>query len=122
MGASDPVLSYEVLDRSTSTKLALNIWLDGWDLNLSIAQARANTPEAKLKWRAGGGVVPMHVVQAAEDIVSPPEVGSALLAKDFPHRVSVSVVERAAHALLPEQPEAVAAAVLGFLQRRTRAS
>lgn len=93
------------------------VWIEGWDPTLAMAQSRANTVEAKEKWRAGGGVVPMHVVQASEDIVSPPEVGSALLRADFPDRVTVSIVENAGHALLPEQPYAVAAAVLGFLSR-----
>lgn len=94
-----------------------DVWLDGWDLNVSIAQNRANTEEAKAIWREGGGLVPMHVVQASDDIVSPPEVGSALLQADFPDRVTVSVVENAGHALLPEQPDAVAEAVLAFLGR-----
>ena len=94
-----------------------DIWVEGWDLNVSIAQNRANTEEAKEIWREGGGVVPMHVVQAEEDIVSPPEFGSALLKADFPDRVTVSLVKNAAHALLPEQPDAVANAVLDFLGR-----
>ncbi len=93
------------------------MWPGGWDTSLAIAQDGANTVEAKQRWRAGGGIVPMHVIQAASDAVSQPEVGSALLATDFPDRVSVTVVEKAVHALLPEQPEAVAEAVLGFLAK-----
>ena len=92
-------------------------WLEGWDPRLGLAQTIVNTVEAKEKWRAGGGVLPMHVVQASEDVVSPPEVGSALLLADFPDRVTVSVVDNAGHALLPERPAAVAAAVLDFLGR-----
>lgn len=94
-----------------------DIWLDGWDLSVSIAQNRANTEEAKEIWRDGGGAVPMHVVQAEDDIVSPPELDSALLKRDSLDRVTVSVIQNAALALLPEQPAAVAKAVLEFLGR-----
>lgn len=89
------------------------MWPGGWDATLAIAQDGANTVEAKQRWRAGGGIAPMHAIEAASDVVSPPEVGSALLSTDFPDRVSVTVVEKAGHALLPEQPEAA----LGFLAK-----
>lgn len=94
-----------------------NVWPGGWHTSLAIAQDGADTVEVNQRWRAGGGIVPMHVIQAASDVVSPPGVGSALLAADFPDRVFVTVVEKAGHALLPEQPEAVAEAVLRFLAK-----
>ncbi len=94
------------------------VWLDGWgDLALGIAQTNANPREAVPTWYAAGGIVPMFVVQAEFDATAPAEDSSAILLRDFPDRVEVATVTNAGHAMLPEQPEQVAAAVLDFLSR-----
>ena len=45
-----------------------------------------------------------------------PENGKRLAA-EFPDRVKLVEISKAAHALLPEQPEQVANAVLAYLRR-----
>ena len=53
--------------------------------------------------------------QAAEDRIAP--IANAHdLARRFPDRVRIVEIPRAGHALLPEQPEAVAAALLAWLR------
>ncbi|MGH0031368.1 MAG: alpha/beta fold hydrolase [Myxococcota bacterium] len=86
-------------------------WMRGWYPLAGLAQSGANqTPWAE--WGAGGSA-PVLVVQPAEDAVAPR--GGPELARRFPERVTLVSVPRAGHALLPEQPEAVARAVLAFL-------
>ena len=67
-------------------------------------------------WWSGGGA-PMLVVQGLDDRIAPPANGRAL--RD--ERVNTTLIELdgAGHALLPEQPDAIGAAVLDFLQQRT---
>jgi len=63
---------------------------------------------------AGGGVVPMLVVQGLDDFMAPPENGRDLLTS-FGDRVRLVEIADAGHGLLVEKPEDVAAAVLEFL-------
>ncbi len=66
-------------------------------------------------WDAGGKDV--LVVQPADDVMAVVENAERLVATD-PDRVHMVVVADAGHALLPEQPAAVADAVLEWLRRR----
>jgi pimeloyl-ACP methyl ester carboxylesterase len=56
------------------------------------------------------------VVQPAEDVIAPAQNAERLRAA-APDRIEVLTVPRAGHALLPEQPAAVSAALLGWLAR-----
>jgi len=67
-------------------------------------------------WEAAGGV-PMLVVQPTKDRIAPKEETADVLKARFPDQVEVVVVENAGHALLPEQPEAIAEAILAFLAK-----
>lgn len=64
-----------------------------------------------------GGRAPMLAVQPADDVLAVPANADALV-KAVGDRVEVVVIPDAGHALLPEQPEAVADAVIGWLDRR----
>jgi len=66
------------------------------------------------EWLAGGTAL-LLVVQAAGDRIAPEQDASDELEKDLGDRDQVVVIENAGHALLPEQPEKIAEAVLGFL-------
>ena len=66
------------------------------------------------EWWAGGSA-PMLVVQGADDRAAPPQNGHQL-AGEYPDRVTVVDVPRAGHAMMIEQPGAVAEAVAGFLR------
>ena len=89
------------------------IWLRGWNATAAIAQQVAGraTPVGEW-WRAGGA--PVMLVQAAEDPVAPAGNAEALR-RDIGQRLSLVTLAHASHAILPEQPTAVAAAVLAWL-------
>ena len=90
------------------------VWLSGWYPDVKKAQRAATdaTPQAEW-WQAGN--VPLLDVQPDSDVMIPPE--SATRYRDeLGERVSISCIPGAGHALLPEQPEAVALALLGFMR------
>ncbi len=75
-----------------------------------LAAMRAEEDDA---WLAGGSAR-ILVVQGADDRIAPPENGYRLRAR-WPERVEVVDIPRAAHAVLLEQPDTVAEAIIGFL-------
>jgi pimeloyl-ACP methyl ester carboxylesterase len=87
-------------------------WMRGWYPWAGLAQARATARTPREEWTHGGSA-PMLVVQPAHDAPAPD--GAARLARRFPERVSVVSLPDAGHALLPEQPAAVARIVLEHL-------
>ncbi len=96
--------------------LAPDFWLNGWHGEAARFQSRAvrRTPEDK--WRAAGGEAPILIIQGAEDRIAPAGIASDLLKSEFPERVQVVTVDDAGHALLPEQPTAIAGALIAFLK------
>jgi pimeloyl-ACP methyl ester carboxylesterase len=74
----------------------------------------ANRATPVAKWWAGGGRVPMLVMQGLDDIIAPPANGRALR-DEFPDRVKLVEIPNAGHALLFEQPERIAAEIMVFL-------
>lgn len=89
------------------------VWIDGWHPEVAAAQARAVQSISVDNWWLGG-TAPMLVVQGLDDRVAPTANGRSL-AEERP-TVTLVELENAGHALLPEQPEAIAAAVLDFLR------
>ena len=63
----------------------------------------------------GGGTVPLLDLQAEFDPFKPPEKREEMR-QDFGARVSTALVRNASHALIPEQPHAVAQAVLAWMK------
>jgi pimeloyl-ACP methyl ester carboxylesterase len=59
--------------------------------------------------------VPVLVVQPMQDVLAPAE-NAERLRKEGGDRVRVAYVDRAGHALLPEQPDAVASNILAYLR------
>lgn len=91
-----------------------SVWLDGWWRGVAHAQSISGIkPE---EWWAAGGK-PMLVVQGLEDGIAPPENGRDLKAL-YPDRVTLVELAHAAHAMLPEQPAAIAEAVIGWLKEK----
>ncbi|MDF3883021.1 alpha/beta fold hydrolase [Cupriavidus basilensis] len=85
------------------------IWLDGWYPAVKAIQNAA--------WRAtpvddyfSAGTAPLLDVQALQDTVAP-RTFSHVLKEALGDRVTVAHVDRAGHALIPEQPGAVAMAL-----------
>lgn len=91
-------------------------WTRGWHTKTAIAQGKAVAASAgDDSWHCAGGV-PMLIVQPMQDRIAPIENAYALRDK-CPQEVEIVEIENAGHALLPEQPEAVAEAVLAFLAK-----
>ncbi|MEM7274320.1 MAG: alpha/beta fold hydrolase [Actinomycetota bacterium] len=91
------------------------VWVDGWRPVLATAQLEAKQRTPTESWSAGGAVDALIVRPADDRIVS--AESTRLLANELGGKVSVVEVPGAAHALLPEQPEAVAISVLTWLRR-----
>jgi pimeloyl-ACP methyl ester carboxylesterase len=94
-----------------------SVWLDGWyPEGKAVQQAALVGATTDDWWHANDA--PMLVVQGLQDRAAPPENGR-LLARDRPAPTTLVEVDGAGHALLPEQPDAVRAAVLPFLATHT---
>lgn len=94
------------------------VWLDGWHAEVGFAQATANHATPIEEWW-GGGQAPMLVLQGDHDVIAPPANGEHLRAS-YGERVELVTLTNAGHALLPEQPEAIAANILAWLDRMER--
>ena len=91
------------------------IWEDGWHFSAAKAQRASDARTPLKEWWAGGST-PILVLQGTEDVVTVPE-NAKKLASEFPERVTVVEIPNAGHAMLPEQPERIAAAILAYLRR-----
>ncbi len=89
-------------------------WLDGWWPEAMRLQDAADRATAVQEWWTAGRA-PVLVIQGLHDRQAPPGNGRAL-ARELGSRVTLVELDQAAHALLPEQPEAIARAVLEFLR------
>jgi pimeloyl-ACP methyl ester carboxylesterase len=89
-------------------------WRNGWWFWGGMAQrVAAQSTDSADFW--SGGSAPMLVVQAEDDMIAPPQQAGLPLKFEYPDRVSLVGVPQAGHALLPEQPERIADALLSFL-------
>jgi pimeloyl-ACP methyl ester carboxylesterase len=86
-------------------------WLTGWWPDSDVREIFDTTDPAEW-WTAGD--VDVLIVQPLEDPLCPPGMG-AFLQGAMGARARLVELPRCSHAILPEQPDAVAAAVLDFL-------
>ena len=93
-----------------------SVWDDGWFPAAKEAQQRALLAADADDWWNAGDVL-MLVVQGLQDRAAPPENGRLLKAERSAPTELVEL-DGAGHALLPERPSEIAAAVLGFLANR----
>lgn len=91
------------------------VWAGGWWPEAAELQRRAGSATAVADWW-GAGESPVLVVVGAQDRISPPGNGRQLV-DQLGGRATLVEIAGAGHALLPEQPAAVSAAVGGFLAR-----
>lgn len=96
------------------------VWLDGWHPVAKVAQQRALIDSDWTTWWFANDA-PLLVVQGLQDRTAPPANGR-LLAAERPAPTLLTEIDRAGHALLPEQPERVAHAVTEFLRGLPRAT
>lgn len=90
-------------------------WLAGWARGAIAAQAVAvaATPQADY-WSAG--TAPLLDVIAEHDPFRPPSSRRQSI-EEFGERVTVVTIPDASHALIPEQPEAVARALIAWMRK-----
>jgi pimeloyl-ACP methyl ester carboxylesterase len=87
-------------------------WLDGWWPTSGTSEA-AMRSDPQEWWR--GGTVPILVVQPLQDAMASVEAGREAAAA-LGERATYVEVPRCGHAILPEQPEAIAAHLIRFLR------
>lgn len=92
-----------------------SVWLDGWWPEVSAAQRRAAKATLDQDWIRVADRHPTLYVGAAEDVIAPPPEPGALRDTIGP-RADCVTIANAGHALLPEQPEAVAQALVAWLE------
>ena len=86
------------------------VWLDGWFPAAHDAQGRAREMTPIDDYFSGGKTAPILDLQAEHDAVVIPNVMQPLLGE----RVTVRVIRDAGHAMAPEQPQAMSAAIAEF--------
>ena len=94
------------------------VWRDGWYPAVAQAQERAVRATAPGKW-TNSGAAPVLIVQAMDDAIAPPANAEALQ-RAAPDRVEIVILQRAGHAMLPEQPGKLADIVLKRLTKAPR--
>jgi pimeloyl-ACP methyl ester carboxylesterase len=88
------------------------VWLDGWwPDSAGIAGAIGRT-DPELWWR--GGDVPILIIQPLNDAMAHRDTGVSA-AEALGKRATYVEVDNCGHAILPEQPEAIARHVIAFL-------
>lgn len=92
------------------------VWEKGWYYDAASAQRAAVRATPVSEWW-GAGSAPILVLQGAEDVIALPE-NSRKLAAEYPKRVTIVEIPRSGHAMLPEQPDLISAAVLAYLKRQ----
>jgi pimeloyl-ACP methyl ester carboxylesterase len=87
-----------------------SVWLNGWWPEAALAQSMAvRATKVEDWWEAGGK--PITVLQASADAIATRE-NAEDLARRLGDRVRIVDISGAGHAMLPEQPEQIAVAVL----------
>jgi pimeloyl-ACP methyl ester carboxylesterase len=90
-------------------------WLDGWYPGTLAMQGAAVAAVPVTEYWAGGEVPVLELIGADDPFMPKDRRGD--LRGEFPGRVTTVVIDDASHALFPEQPDAVAAALLPWLAR-----
>jgi pimeloyl-ACP methyl ester carboxylesterase len=90
-------------------------WLDGWWAEAEKIQSAATARTlASVYW--GAGTAPLLDLVAQHDPFKP-EKSWYESREDFGERATVTLIADASHALLPEQPDAVVAAIVSWIER-----
>jgi pimeloyl-ACP methyl ester carboxylesterase len=88
------------------------VWLNGWFPEVSESQRLAGKATKQSDWWSGGDK-PLLDLQAEQDLFKPVETRGEIR-DQFGPRVTVKVIPNAGHALVPEQPQAVADAIISW--------
>ena len=92
------------------------VWLDGWHEEVMHAERAATEATPREEWWQAG-TAPVLDVQPEHDVMTPPASRNRYRDEFGADRVTTTLIPNAGHALLPEQPAAVAAAMLAYLKQ-----
>lgn len=92
------------------------VWLGGWNEQVMHAERDATEATPKPEWWTAGSAPVLDIIPE-NDIMTPPETRNVYRDEMGSHRVTTTLIPRAGHALLPEQPAAVAEAVIQYLKK-----
>ena len=93
-----------------------NVWRDGWYPVVAKAQMVATQATPTEGWWNAGSTTPLLVIQGLQDAVAPPENGH-MMKEEMAGRVELIDIDGAGHAMLPEQPEKIAEAIIDFSRK-----
>ena len=92
------------------------VWLGGWNEEVMHAERDATEATPKPEWWTAGSAPVLDMIPDS-DPLTPPASRNAYVEEFGAGRVTTVLIPGAAHALLPEQPEAVAKALLDYLKK-----
>jgi pimeloyl-ACP methyl ester carboxylesterase len=92
------------------------VWLEGWNEEVMHAERDATEATPRPEWWTAGSAPVLDMIPEA-DPLTPPESRNAYVEQLGADRVTTVLIPGAAHALLPEQPDAVAAALIAYLKK-----
>jgi pimeloyl-ACP methyl ester carboxylesterase len=93
-----------------------SVWSDGWWPIAAATQGAANRRTPRDDWWSAGQA-PLFVIQGLDDVVAVPANGHQLK-EQLGDRVRLVDLPDAGHALLPEQPTAIASEIVAFLKEQ----
>jgi pimeloyl-ACP methyl ester carboxylesterase len=94
------------------------VWLQGWHPAADEMQSAAGRATQQSEWWSGGSV-PLLDLQGALDPFKPRAMSNEM-SDEFGERASIVVIPDASHAVIQEQPNAVAAAILAWIDKLPR--
>jgi len=92
-----------------------SVWLGGWNETVMHAERAATDATPKAEWWAAGSAPVLDIIPA-DDIMTPPHERNRYVDEMGAQRVTTVLIADAGHALLPEQPEATASALIHYLK------
>ncbi|HKA40058.1 MAG TPA: alpha/beta fold hydrolase [Burkholderiales bacterium] len=92
------------------------VWLGGWHEDVMHAERAATEATPREEWWHAGKAPILDVIPA-HDACTPPESRNRYREELGADRVATTLIPNAGHALLPEQPEAVAKSVIAYLRQ-----
>lgn len=93
------------------------VWRDGWYPDVAKVQLAASQATPAEGWWNAGSSIPLLVIQGLQDTVAPPDNGHMMKA-EMGDRVELIDIDGAGHAMLPEQPDRIADAVIAFARKQ----
>ncbi len=91
------------------------VWLSGWNEAVMHAERAATDATPKAEWWHAGSAPVLDIIPE-DDIMTPPHERNRYLDEMGAQRVTLALIPDAGHALLPEQPQATAEAILTYLR------